>query len=85
MSDLWAAHEDQKEKKPSGRDNSPRANLPRVIRLASGKCLTMTIKRKTVYAMMQPPPLPLPSLSTGVEVVGSKSGPLETMEKRKAK
>ena len=53
--------------------------------MASGKCLTMTVKRKTVYAMMQPPSLPLPSLSTGVEVVGSKSGPLEAMEKRKAK
>ena len=81
MSDLWAAHEDQK-KKSSGRDNSPRANLPRVIRLTSGRCLTMTVK--TVYAMMQPLPLKLPpeSASMGVEVVGSES--LEGNERNKA-
>jgi hypothetical protein len=45
----------------------------------------MTIKGKTVYAMMQPLPLPLPSASMGGEEVGSESGMLEATERCKVK
>jgi hypothetical protein len=79
----WAAHKGQKRKHGTFRPE----RLPKVITLALGEHRATTVKRATIYATKQPPPLsPLgPPASMGVDEAGSSSGVLEVMVKYSAK
>jgi hypothetical protein len=79
----WAAHKGQKRKHGTFRPE----RLPKLLRLVLGEYRATTVKRETIYATTQPPPLsPLGTpASIGVDEAGSSSGVLEVMVKYSAK